>query len=72
MPDTTPMLRQGTVLKGLPRPKRPQRLMKIGDKKKQDLINKALLQAAKPLIRGMDSQRRIDMLNAVKKAGYLK
>jgi len=45
----------------------------IGDKRKeQDLINKALLQAARPAIRGMDSQRRIDMLNAVKKAGYLK
>jgi hypothetical protein len=28
MPDTTPMLRPGTVLKGSPRPKRPERPMK--------------------------------------------
>jgi hypothetical protein len=46
----------------------------IGDKKRREseAIQRALRPGMMPPIRGMNSQRRIDMLDAVKKAGYLK
>ena len=46
----------------------------VGDKKRREreLLMGAMLPGMMPQIRGMNSQRRIDMLDAVKKAGYLK